>query len=101
MHIVVPHNLKTEGAAILRAKQALNEMRSQLPPNASINKEEWSGNTLTFDVTADKINVTGTVVATDTNYDITAKLPLMLRMFEGRIEKAIKEQTAQLLNKSS
>ena len=99
MHIKLPHNLKTEGAAILRAKQALNQMRSQLPPNAKINKESWSDNTLTFDATADKINVTGSLVVTKDEYEITAKLPLMLRIFEGRIEKAIKEQTAQLLNK--
>lgn len=97
MHIKLPHNLKTEGAAIVRAKQALNEMRKQLPPNASINKEEWSDNALAFDVTADKINITGMLVVTDTDYDLTAKLPLMLRMFEGRIEKAIKEQTTQML----
>lgn len=100
MKIQLPHNLKTEGAAILRAKQALNEMRPQLPPDASINKEEWKDNTLTFSATANKITVTGTLVVTATDYDITAKLPLMLRMFEGRIEKAIKEQTAQLLNQS-
>jgi hypothetical protein len=97
MHIKLPHNLKTEGAAILRAKQALNEMRKQLPPNAKINKEEWSGNTLSFDATADKINITGTIVVTKDEYEVNAKLPLMLRMFEGRIEKAIKEQTAQML----
>ena len=98
MKLTLPHNLKTEGAAILRAKQALNEMRTQLPKDASIDKEEWSGNTLTFAATANKITVTGALVVTAANYDITAKLPLMLRMFEGRIEKAIKEQTAQLLN---
>jgi len=97
MKIKLPHNLKTEGAAILRAKQAINEMRPQLPKDASIDKEEWQGNTLTFAATANKITVTGTLVVTATDYDITAKLPLMLRMFEGRIEKAIKEQTAQLL----
>lgn len=97
MYLRLPHNLKTEGAAILRAKQALNEMRTQLPPNAKINKEEWQGNTLSFDATADKINITGTLVVTASEYEITAKLPLMLRMFEGRIENAIKEQTAALL----
>ena len=97
MKIQLPHQLKTEGAAILRAKQALNQMRSQLPPNASIGKEEWQGNTLTFAATADKITVTGTLVVTATEYIVDAKLPFMLRMFEGRIEKAIKEQTAQLL----
>ncbi len=63
-------------------------MRPQLPKDASIDKEEWSGNTLAFAATANKITVTGTLVVTATDYDITAKLPLMLRMFEGRIEKA-------------
>ncbi len=100
MHVKLPHNLKTEGAAILRAKQAINEMRKQLPANAKINKEEWSGNTLAFDATADKITVTGTLVVTKDDYEVTAKLPLMLRMFEGRIEKAIKEQTAGLLGQN-
>jgi len=99
MKLTLPHNLKTEGAAIVRAKQALNEMRAQLPKDASIDKEEWSGNTLAFAATANKMTITGALVVTATDYDITAKLPLMLRMFEGRIEKAIKEQTAQLLNK--
>jgi hypothetical protein len=97
MHIKLPHELKTEGAAIVRAKQAINEMRPQLPKDASIDKEEWQGNTLTFAATANKITITGTLVVTATDYDVTAKLPLMLRMFEGRIEKAIKEQTAQML----
>lgn len=99
MNIKLPHNLQTEGAAILRAKQALNEMRSQLPPGATIDKEEWSGSVLAFAATANKITITGTLTVTDKAYDVYAKLPLMLRMFEGRIEKAIKEQTAQLLNK--
>lgn len=98
MHIQLPHNLKTEGAAILRAKQALNEMRPQLPKDASIDKEEWSGNVLSFAATANKITITGVLQVTDKEYVVDAKLPLMLRMFEGRIEKAIKEQTAQLLN---
>lgn len=101
MHIKLPHDLKTEGAAILRAKQALNEMRPQLPPDASIDKEEWSGNTLAFAATANKITITGTLVATATDYEVTAKLPLMLRMFEGRIEKAIKEQTSQMLSRKN
>jgi Sec-independent protein translocase protein TatA len=97
MNLKLPHQLKTEGAAILRAKQAINEMRSQLPANAKIDQETWSGNTLTFAATADKITITGSLVVTDKEYDVTAKLPFMLRMFEGRIEKAIRAQTAEML----
>ena len=75
-------------------------MRPQLPADASIDKEEWKDNTLTFAATANKITITGTLVVTATDYEITAKLPLMLRMFEGRIEKAIKEQMAQQLGQA-
>ena len=83
----------------MRAKQAINEMRTQLPPDAKIDKEEWVGNTLNFAATANKITITGSLVVTDKEYEVNAKLPLMLRMFEGRIEKAIKAQTAELLKR--
>ena len=42
-------------------------------------------------------HISGTLEVRDAVFDINAKLPLMMRMFEGRIEKALKEQTAQML----
>jgi len=101
MHIKLPHKFKTEAAAITRAKQAINEARAKLPAGAAIDKEAWSGDTLAFAGTMNGITITGTLAVTDSEYEIDAKLPLMLRMFEGRIEKAIKEQTAGLLKQKS
>lgn len=64
---------------------------------AKINKEEWDGNTLHFDLELQKKPVSGTLEVTDTEYILDAKLPLMWRVFEGKIEKEIKKQVEGLV----
>ncbi len=97
MHIDIPHKFKSTDEAVARVKSALNEGRSQLDGKATIEKEEWSGNTLSFAVTIQGQSISGTLVVRESVFDINAKLPFMMRMFEGRIEKALKEQTSKML----
>jgi len=97
MHIDIPHKFKTKEEAVARVKTALNDARPQLEGKASIEKEEWEENTLAFAATIQGQSISGTLVVRDSVFDINAKLPLMLRMFEGRIEKALKEQTSKML----
>lgn len=75
----------------------IDDARPKAEGQATIHEERWDDNVLTFDVTAQGQRISGTVTVNDTNFDLYAKLPLMLRMFEGRIEAAIKEQAAQML----
>ena len=79
-------------AAVGRVKSTLNEHRGELMQHAKITKEEWDGNTLNFAVVLQGKDVTGSLAITDTDYILDAKLPLMWRMFEGRIEKEIAKQ---------
>lgn len=95
MHLQLPHKT-TQQEAIARIKKALDEHRAQLLANAQIHEERWDGNTLHFDVTAQGQRISGTVAATETDFVIDAKLPLMLRLFEGRIEREIMQQVRQL-----
>ncbi|HEY5383226.1 MAG TPA: polyhydroxyalkanoic acid system family protein [Candidatus Paceibacterota bacterium] len=97
MHIDLPHKFNTKEEAIARVKHALNEARPQLGDKATITEEEWQGDTLTFAADIQGQKISGTLVAREKVFDINAKLPLMMRMFEGRIEKAIKAQTGKLL----
>lgn len=97
MHIDIPHKFKTKEEAAARVKAALNDARPQLASKATIEKEEWEENTLTFAATVQGQAISGTLVVRESVFDINAKLPLMMRMFEGRIEKAIKEQTSKML----
>ena len=98
MHLDIPHKFKTKEEALARVKAALNDARAQLAGKATIEKEEWAGDMLTFAADIQGQAISGTLVVRDKVFDINAKLPLMLRMFEGRIEKAIKEQTSKMLS---
>jgi hypothetical protein len=78
--------------AVGRVKTMLNQNRGMIMQQAKINKEEWQGNTLHFAVEIQKKAVTGTLAITDADYILDAQLPLLWRMFEGKIEKEIKKQ---------
>lgn len=97
MQVKIPHKFsKTQ--ALSQVKMALQQNRSKLAEaKAEIHTEEWNDNVLTYDVSVQGQRISGTFTVNDDHFDLYAKLPLMMRMFEGRIEKAIKEQTAQML----
>lgn len=96
MQVQLAHKFSKQ-EAISRVKAAVEQGRKQAADQVEIHDEHWDGDTFHFDVTAQGQRISGTVEVKDTEFDIYAKLPLMLRMFEGKIEKAIKEQAAQML----
>jgi len=95
MHLAVPHKM-SQAAAIERVKKALDENRAQIAQYAQITEEKWDGNTLDFTVDLQGKEITGTLEVTDADYVIDAKLPLLWRMFEGRIESQIAEQVKKM-----
>ena len=95
MHFKIPHKT-SKFKAITKVKQALNDARPQMKGHAEITEERWENDTLHFGADLQGKSITGTLVVTDTDFVIDAKLPLMWRLFEGRIEKMIAEQVKQL-----
>lgn len=92
MHIQVPHK-SSKVTTITKLKLALQEARPKAKENGiEITDERWEGDTLHFAVTLQGKAVTGTLQITDTEFVIDAKLPLLWRIFEGKIEKMIAEQ---------
>jgi len=96
MQLNIPHKF-TKEAAVARVKSALDEARSKLADKATLHEERWDGDTLHFDVEAQGQRIAGTLAVEDHAFNLQAKLPMMLRMFEGKIEKMILEQTKQAL----
>ena len=96
MQLTIPHKF-TQVEAKERVVAALNEARSKLAGQATIEKEEWQGDTLNFSFTAQGQAISGTFLVREHEFYLDATLPLILRMFESRIEAAIKEQAQQLL----
>ena len=76
--------------------KALRDAAPQLAGKVSIEKQEWQGDVLHFAFTAEGKHIEGTLAVGDRDFDIYAKLPLVWRLFEGRIEKAVKEQVAAM-----
>ncbi|MDP2648405.1 MAG: polyhydroxyalkanoic acid system family protein [bacterium] len=97
MELKVPHKFSKD-EAITRVKKMLDEARSKLADKAKIDEERWEGDTLHFACTIEGQKISGSVAVSDTQYGIMLKLPLMMRMFEGRIKKMIEEQSKQMLS---
>ncbi|MBM3261095.1 hypothetical protein FJY93_01615 [Candidatus Kaiserbacteria bacterium] len=96
MQFSIPHK-ESQLGAITRIKKTLNDARSQLASHATIEKEEWNHNILTFAFTAQKQHFSGTLTVKDHSFEIDVKLPLMMRMFEGRIKKMIEDETKKMI----
>ncbi len=86
----------TQQAAIRRIQKMLEEQKQQIAEHATDVKTEWKDNVLEYSFTAQGTKISGTVTVTETDFDIYAKLPLMYRLFEGQIEKAIAAEAAKL-----
>ncbi len=96
MQIIIPHKM-TQTGAVIRVKAALNEARQKIGDQATIEKEEWDGNTLNFAFVGQGQHISGAFEVREHEFELNAKLPLMLRMFEGKIKAAIEEQTRAML----
>ena len=97
MHLEIQHK-SSKDAAVARIKKALVDARPQMQGQVKITKEEWNNSMLNFAFETQGKEVTGTLRVTDTEFIVDAKLPLLWRMFEGKIEKMIKEQASSMLN---
>ena len=96
MEIKIPHKF-AKAEAKERVVAALNDARKNIGSQATIEKEEWDGDTLHFAFSAQGQSISGTFEVRDKEFYLDAKLPMMLRMFEGRIKQAIEEQATKLL----
>ncbi len=96
MKVSIPHKY-SQIEAVTRVKKVLNDSRSKLADHLTDVEEHWDGYTLVFAFTAQKQHISGTLEVKDRVFELYAKLPLTLRLFEGRIEKMIQEQAGQML----
>jgi hypothetical protein len=83
--------------AVQKIKKLIVDARPKLGKEVSIDEEKWEADVLMFAVSIQGQKITGTLAVTDLEYDVDIKLPLMLRLFEGKIKQAIEDQAAQLM----
>ncbi|HVU75514.1 MAG TPA: polyhydroxyalkanoic acid system family protein [Candidatus Paceibacterota bacterium] len=95
MHIALPHK-GTKDAAKQQVQTMLAEGRSKFGDQVQLHEDRWEDDTLHFDLTAQGQRISGTLRVEDSQFVLDAKLPLMLRLFEGRIEREVAEQVKKL-----
>ena len=91
MRIAVPHHTSKENARG-RVEGRLDQLLAQFGGRADEIEHEWLGDTLRFKGKARGLSVEGTVEVTDSEVIVDGKLPLMARMFEGRIRQAVERE---------
>lgn len=96
MQVKLPHSLSRH-EAVARVQRLLIEAKPQLADKVTIEEERWDGDTLHFAFTTQGQKISGQFEVKDNEYELNAKLPFMMRMFEGKIEKMIAEQSKQML----
>ena len=96
MKVSIPHKFN-QIEAITHVKKILNHSRSQMAQHLTDITETWEGNVLTFAFTTQKQSISGTLEVKDKVFELYAKLPLTLRLFEGKIEKMILEESKKLM----
>lgn len=97
MHVIINHSF-TKNEAVTRVKQALAGARSQAAQHVQGLEENWEADTLNFAFNLQGKKITGSLEVRDKEFELNAKLPLLWRMFEGKIEKMISEQAKQFIS---
>lgn len=86
----------TKEEGIIRVKKMFADSRQKISENASDVKAQWNDNVLTFAFDAQGQHIEGTLTVEDGAFDLYAKLPLTLRLFEGTIERMIEAEISKL-----
>jgi hypothetical protein len=93
------HNLGKAGA-VERVKQAVQGAQGQLAEHGASITQEWQGDMLAFTLDAKGQKLSGTLRVTEDSFDLEVKLPLALRLFEGKVQKMLQEAAQQALLKA-
>ena len=92
----VPHRLG-KGEALRRLKLGLSRAKGQFGSLLTIEHEEWSGDTLRFQMRALGQSAAGTITVLEESLLIEVTLPWLLAKVAERILPAMKKQATLLL----
>lgn len=94
----VPHRLGKD-EALRRLKSGFARAEGQFGPLLAIEKQEWSGDTLSFQMRALGQTASGTITVMEERVLISLTLPWLLAKMAERLLPALRKQTTLLLEK--
>lgn len=94
--MAVPHHLPQD-EALRRIQGLLQNVRTQFADKISDLHEEWSENVGRFSFSAMGMPVSGTLIVTSSEVELSGDLPFLAALYKSKIESTIREQTETLL----
>lgn len=94
--VTIPHQLG-RAEARRRLEGAAGQIRSQLSGIATVEDEQWVGDTLTFHITAMAQSVSGRIDVMEEQVAVEVRLPWMLAMLAEKLKGKISRQGSVLL----
>jgi putative polyhydroxyalkanoate system protein len=99
MRIAIPHHTTRANARRI-IEQKLSQVEQHYGHYASDIEQQWVGDTLNLSAKAKGFQIKGTLDITDTEVILEGKLPLMAKMFEGRIKSTVEKEGAELFRQA-
>lgn len=96
--VSIPHKLGRE-EALRRIKGGLGSVRNDYAQFVQVNEEIWSGDRLSFSVTAMKQNVSGTIDVMENEVKLEVTLPWLLARVAHGIDGLIRKRATLMLEK--
>jgi Putative polyhydroxyalkanoic acid system protein (PHA_gran_rgn) len=97
LKVNIPHKLSQQ-EALSRIKGLLQKLKQDQKDKISIVKEDWHGDTGTFQFIAQGFDLSGVINVQPYSIDINAKLPFAVSLFKGKIREVIIEKARELLS---
>ena len=98
--VSIPHQLSRVEAKE-RVETLLADLQRQYGGMASRATQSWDGDTMSFEVGAMGMSVSGKVFVEDVCVRLEVALPLALSMLAGSVKQRIEEEGRKLLGKES
>jgi hypothetical protein len=96
MEMTIPHHL-SQDEAMRRIKGLLEQVKAEYPDMFSDLQESWSATGGEFSAKVKGMDVSGRMVVTPNEVQLTGNIPFVALPFKSQIEDTIRAQAEQLL----
>jgi hypothetical protein len=94
--VSVPHQL-SQDEALRRIQSAIAQVKTQYSDKVAGLREEWNGYRGTFEMSAQNLQVIGTVTVSPSDVTVQTTLPFFMSLFKTTIESRVKDEMSRIL----
>jgi hypothetical protein len=94
--VSIPHQL-SQDEALRRIQTAIAQVKTQYSDKVAGLHEEWNGYRGNFEMSAQNLQVSGTVTVNPSDVTVHTTLPFFMSLFKATIESRVKDEVSRIL----